>query len=93
MPAATGFVQVRPFAGEPGSERTEVRVGFTAETLYLGIVCFDSEPDEVIVSDSRRDASMTNTDSFQVILDTFRDGQNGFVFGTNPAGASNTTVR
>ena len=29
---------------------------------------------------------MDDTDSFQFILDTFRDGQSGFVFGTNPAG-------
>ena len=25
-------------------------------------------------------------DSFQIIFDTFRDQQNGFVFGTNAAG-------
>ncbi|MCP4654389.1 MAG: carbohydrate binding family 9 domain-containing protein, partial [bacterium] len=36
--------------------------------------------------DSRRDASLRDTDSIQVILDTFRDQRNGFVFGTNPAG-------
>ena len=30
--------------------------------------------------------SLEETDSFQIILDTFHDGQNGFVFGTNPAG-------
>lgn len=25
-------------------------------------------------------------DAFQIILDTYHDEQNGFVFGTNPAG-------
>jgi hypothetical protein len=39
-----------------------------------------------MVSDSRRDASLDDTDSFRFVLDTYRDGQNGFVFGTNPAG-------
>ena len=29
---------------------------------------------------------MDDTDSFQMIVDTYRDRQNGFVFGTNPAG-------
>ena len=30
--------------------------------------------------------SLEETDSFQIILDTYLDKQNGFVFGTNPAG-------
>ena len=42
-------------------------------------------PSSIIVSDSRRDAGLDDTDSFQIIFDTYRDRQNGFVFGTNPA--------
>ena len=38
------------------------------------------------MSDSRRDSSMNDSDSFQMVLDTFADQQNGFVFGTTPAG-------
>ena len=38
------------------------------------------------VSDARRDASLDGTDSFLFILDTFKDGQNGFLFGTNSIG-------
>ena len=83
---ATGFVQSRPFEGEPASERTEVRVVYTADTIYFGVVCYTDDPDTVVVADSRRDSDMTETDSFQIILDTYLDGQNGFIFGTNPAG-------
>ena len=83
---ATGFVQVEPDDGQPASERTEVRIGFDDSTLYIGVVCFDSEPDTLVVSDSRRDASLGEEDSFRVIFDTFRDRQNGLVFGTNLAG-------
>ena len=43
-------------------------------------------PPAIIVSDSRRDADLDETDAFQVIMDTYLDRQNGFVFGTNPAG-------
>ena len=68
------------------SERTEVRVIFTDDTLYIGAVMYDSDPSGIIVSDSRRDAPLDDTDSFQMIVDTYRDRQNGFVFGTNPAG-------
>jgi len=82
----SSFWQERPDEGEPASERTEVRLVYTADTLFIGVVCYDREPDAIIVSDSRRDAPLDDTDSFQVIFDTYRDNLNGFVFGTNPAG-------
>ena len=81
-----GFKQYQPDEGEPVSERTEVRMIFTRDTLFIGVVCYDSDPAQIIVSDSRRDSSLDNTDSFRMIFDTFQDVQNGFVFGTNPAG-------
>ena len=82
----TSFVQEQPDEGQPASEKTEVRVIFTADTLYVGVMLYDSDPSGIIVSDARRDAPMDDTDSFQMIFDTYRDRQNGFVFGTNPAG-------
>ena len=83
---ATGFVQSRPFEGQPASERTEVRIVYDADTIYFGVVCYTEDPGTIIVADSRRDSELTETDSFRVILDTYLDGQNGFIFGTNPAG-------
>ena len=82
----SGFRQSAPDEGRPATERTEVRVLFTDDTIYFGIVCYDEDPSGIIVSDSRRDSSMNNADSFQMVLDTFSDRQNGFVFGTTPAG-------
>lgn len=82
----TAFRQTTPDDGAPVSERTEVRVGFTADALVVGVVCFDSEPGKLVVSDSRRDSALDDVDSFRFILDTYKDGQNGFVFGTSPAG-------
>jgi hypothetical protein len=55
-------------------------------TLYLGVIAFDSEPDEILVTESRRDGELTETDSIQIVLDTFNDNQNAFLFGTNPVG-------
>ncbi len=83
---ATGFVQNRPFDGQPASERTEVRIVHTEDTLFFGIVCYTDDPATIIAADSRRDSDLTETDSFRIILDTYHDGLNGFVFGTNPAG-------
>jgi Domain of unknown function (DUF5916) len=85
-PPASGFVQEQPDEGQPSTERTEVRIVYTATTLYIGVVCYDREPGGIIVSDARRDAALDQTDSFQIIFDTYRDRLNGFVFGTNPAG-------
>ena len=82
----SGFSQSAPDEGQPATERTEVRVVFTEDTIFFGIVCYDRDPSLIIVSDSRRDSSMNNADSFQMVLDTFSDRQNGFVFGTTPAG-------
>ncbi|MEE2791242.1 MAG: DUF5916 domain-containing protein [Acidobacteriota bacterium] len=84
--AATGFSQTAPDEGQPASERTEVRIVFTDDTIYFGVVCYDRDPDAIIVTDSRRDSSITDSDSFQLILDTFLDQQSGFVFGTSPGG-------
>ena len=81
-----GFLQSAPDAGQPASERTEVRVVFTADTIFFGVVCYDRDPSAIIVTDSRRDSTLRNSDSFQLVLDTFGDQQNGFVFGTSPAG-------
>ena len=83
---ATGFLQNRPFEGQPASERTEVRIVYSDVTIYFGVVCYTEDPATIVVADSRRDSDMTETDSFQILLDTYLDGQNGFIFGTNPAG-------
>ena len=85
-PPVSGFRQTFPDEGRPATERTEVRVLFTSDTIYFGVVCYDSDPAGIIMSDSRRDSSMTDADSFQMVLDTFQDQQNGFIFGTTPAG-------
>ena len=82
----SGFRQSAPDDGQPATERTEVRVVFTEDTIYFGVVCYDSDPSAIIVADSRRDSTLRNSDSFQLVLDTFSDQQNGFVFGTSPAG-------
>ena len=54
----TTFWQEQPNEGQPASERTEVRVIFTADTLYIGAVMHDSDPSGIIVSDARRDAPL-----------------------------------
>jgi len=80
------FLQQNPDTGHPASQRTEVYFATMAHTLYIGVVCYDDDPDKIIIADSRRDSSLEESDSFQIILDTYRDELTAFVFGTNPVG-------
>ena len=79
----TEMVQIKPQIGQPVSEKTEIRVAITKGVLYVSVICFDSTPQNIVVSDSRRDSDLSAEDSFLFIIDTFNDQQNGFLFGTN----------
>src|SRR5207249_3703603 len=83
---ANGFIQQEPNEGSVATEQTEVRFGYDNRNVYIGIICFDSQPENIIVTQNRRDGSLTDTDSIQILLDTFHDGQNAFIFGTSPTG-------
>ena len=85
-PGATGFVQSEPREGQPATEQTEVFVAFDADNLYIAAVMRDSDPAREIVNDIRKDFREDDQDDFEVILDTFHDRRNGYVFITNPAG-------
>ena len=81
-----GLLQSQPNYGQMANERTEIRIAYTEHTFYLAVVCYDSDPDGLVVSDARRDALLDNTDAFLFIVDTYKDNQNGFIFGTNSLG-------
>lgn len=83
---ATGFIQQLPLESQPASEQTEVRVGYTKDTLYFAVICYDSEPGAIRSTQGRRDAPLENTDAFQILLDTYNDDQNGYIFATTAAG-------
>lgn len=81
-----GFVQQEPIEGAPASERTEVKILYDETAIYLGAWLYDDQPEQIIVGERRRDVNLTESDGFMVVFDTYRDRQNGFVFGTNPGG-------
>jgi len=81
-----GFVQREPLEGTPVSQRTEVRVLRDGEALYIGAWLYDEDPSAIVFGQTRRDASLTDSDAFAMIFDTYHDRQNGFVFATTPAG-------
>ncbi|MGH9332865.1 MAG: carbohydrate binding family 9 domain-containing protein, partial [Vicinamibacteria bacterium] len=86
-PVATDFIQNDPNEGEPATFTTEVRVLYDESNLYFGMVAHDDEPHKIIVNDITRDFNTRSGDVFGLVLDTFHDERNGFMFETNPAGA------
>lgn len=85
-PVLSGFIQRVPRDGTPASEPTELRILQDDRALYIGAWLYDSSPDGIIAGESVRDYNLEQSDAVLIILDTFRDQQNAFVFGTNPAG-------
>ncbi len=81
-----GFIQREAREGEPATERTEVKILTDGEALYIGAWLFDREPKGIVAGEKLRDVLLTNSDYFAIILDTYLDKQNGFVFATTPAG-------
>ena len=84
----TDFIQQEPRTGEPATERTEIRLLYDHENFYVGITCFDSEGGEaVMVNDLVRDFRPFESDTLLMVLDTFDDDRNGFLFNVNAGGA------
>ncbi|HEV2148446.1 MAG TPA: DUF5916 domain-containing protein [Longimicrobiaceae bacterium] len=81
----TGFVQRTPRSGAPASERTEVRVLYGPDALYVGARMHDSAPDSVAGQLTRRDTQVYS-DWFSVGVDSHADGRTGFLFAVNPRG-------
>ena len=83
----TDFVQQLPNTGRPALFRTEVRVLYDADHLYVASINYDPEPQKAITVGLERDFVSTNSDVFGLVLDTFHDKRNSFLFLVNPKGA------
>ena len=81
------FVQREPVEGGAASEETEIRVLFTETALYIGAVCHDRSPREIVATQLSRDADLDVDDRLTIVLDPFFDHRNGFFFQVNAAGA------
>jgi len=84
-PPATDFLQQEPTEGASASERTEVRVLFDDRNIYFGIRAFDDAA-QINARELVRDASFSNDDKIEILLDTYNDKRNAFRFAVNPLG-------
>jgi hypothetical protein len=85
-PVAGDFVTQRPTFGQPASQRTEARVVYDAEAVYVAVRAFDTAPDSIASQLGRRDATGIITDWVQVIFDSYHDKRTAFRFGVTPRG-------
>ena len=85
MAKVAGFIQQFPSDGQPGTQRTEVYLGYDSANLYLVWVCWDSNPHAIRGHMTRREAVTPPDDDYiELTLDTFHDQRHAFLFNVNP---------
>jgi len=82
----TNFAQREPYDGQLPTEKTDVRILFTKDAVFFGIVCHDSEPGKIVATQLRRDVSQELDDYFEIVIDSSHDRRNAYLFQINPLG-------
>lgn len=80
-----GFAQRIPDWGQPGTERTELRVLHDAEALYVAVRAFTTDPSAIVAPLTRRDDT-GGGDRVSVFIDSWHDRRTGFAFTVSAAG-------
>ena len=82
---ATDFWQYFPTDTLQAINQTEITMLFDDHNLYLGIKVYSSGNNYIIPS-LKRDFRAGGSDNITLLFDTYNDGSNAFLFGTNPDG-------
>src|SRR5215831_3488212 len=86
-PTVGEILQRDPHPGEKASEKTDLKLLYDDANLYIGVTCYDSEPQRIIGTQMERDADLSADDRIELLIDSFHDRHNAFYFSTNPLGA------
>lgn len=86
------FLQLSPKEGGLPSEKTVIYMGYDKKNLYVGIKCYDSEPDKIRASITNRDQCIED-DWIVVFLDTFNEKRRALSFLANPLGVQMDCIR
>ena len=84
--ALTDFTQFEPKYGIPASYRTFIRILYDRHYIYFGIECRDPEPELISSKVTKRDGEVWEDDSVALVLDTFDDDNNAYMFIVNALG-------
>lgn len=85
------FTQFDPSEGASPTESTAVYVLYDDNALYVGVRCFDTDPQGIVGQFTRRDRT-SEADRFTVMIDSYDDQQTGFVFSTNVTGVQSDGI-
>lgn len=85
LPVATLDITYLPEYGKTPTKKTEVKVVYDNEALYVGAMMYDDNPTEIKTQLSERDGNSI-ADNFTVGLDTYNDDINGYRFIVSAAG-------
>ena len=86
LPGSGGFRMQEPIEGGQPTQKTEIRIAFDKENLYIAAIMYDSNPSGIKAFQKKRDAPLRTDDRFMWIFDTFNDKRRGYFFETNPRG-------
>ncbi len=78
------FTQYEPYNGKKPSQKTEFRIIFDEDNLYVAIKSFDTSPDSIVKRLTRRDN--VDGDMVGVVFDSFHDLRTGFFFAVSVGG-------
>ncbi len=81
------FTQRELTEGAAPTEKTEVRILMDEDNIYIGVKCFDSEPDKILHRELKWDTGLGSDDRFAIGFDTYHDKRQGYAFVVNPNGA------
>ncbi len=84
---ANGFREVTPYDTAAAKTKTEVRLLFDDDNIYVFATCYDDIKKDYVIQSLKRDFSYPASDAFAIVFDPFSDKTNGFNFGVNPLGA------
>ncbi|HOO67469.1 MAG TPA: DUF5916 domain-containing protein, partial [Bacteroidales bacterium] len=87
---AGDFWQYEPAEGAPVSQKTEFKLLYDNNNLYVAIKCLDTNPDSIVSRMTRRDD--TDGDNVTVAFDSYFDQQTAFGFGVSAAGVKEDLV-
>ncbi len=90
---ASEFYQYEPYNGSFPSERSQVRVLFDNQAIYIGAILFDDEPDGIYRELGKRDNSDNlKSDAFSLLISPYNDGINYLEFIVSASGVQ-TDIR
>ncbi|HET7230327.1 MAG TPA: DUF5916 domain-containing protein [Longimicrobium sp.] len=85
-PVLSDYVQRAPNPGAPGTLRTEARVLYDDQAVYVAVRAIDPHPDSIVAPVGRRDMAGVSSDWVHVMLDSYNDKRTAFRFSVNAAG-------